>query len=69
MDRYGNDESVWTFFDHLQRRRDWLQQLLRALQETGLEDLANDLERVYEVHQVRKLSYVVVASMLLHLIA
>ncbi|KAJ6658616.1 hypothetical protein lerEdw1_020004 [Lerista edwardsae] len=56
VDRHGNDESVWKLFDHLQRRNGWLQQLIRALQETGLEDLAEDLKRVYEAHQVQSQS-------------
>lgn len=53
VDRHGNNESVWLFFDHLQRRKNWVQQLLCALVENHLGDIAEEIQHVYDAHQVR----------------
>nr|XP_060635414.1 mitochondrial antiviral-signaling protein [Anolis sagrei ordinatus] len=44
---YGNDRTVWEFFQRLQCRRGWLEILIEALQADGLEDLARKLLEVY----------------------
>ncbi|XP_062838325.1 mitochondrial antiviral-signaling protein isoform X2 [Anolis carolinensis] len=46
----GNDQTVFEFFQHLQCRYGWLEILIEALQVDGLEDLARELQDVYNTN-------------------
>ncbi|XP_042322755.1 mitochondrial antiviral-signaling protein isoform X2 [Sceloporus undulatus] len=51
--RHGNNLAVFEFFERLQSREGWLQVLIDALREDNLGDLADDLQRVYNMYQPR----------------
>ncbi|XP_033015475.1 mitochondrial antiviral-signaling protein [Lacerta agilis] len=47
-DREGNDLTVWELFQRLQTRRGWVLLLIQALQDQNQEELANEIEEVYD---------------------
>ncbi|XP_020856674.1 mitochondrial antiviral-signaling protein isoform X2 [Phascolarctos cinereus] len=53
IDRHGNRDSVWKLFDHLRKRTDWVNCLIRALTECELTDLAEVVANVYATNQAR----------------
>ncbi|XP_027701920.1 mitochondrial antiviral-signaling protein isoform X2 [Vombatus ursinus] len=53
IDRHGNRDSVWKLFDHLRKRTDWVNCLIKALRECELTDLANVVADVYASNQTR----------------
>ncbi|KAH0615747.1 hypothetical protein JD844_026160 [Phrynosoma platyrhinos] len=48
--RHGNNLAVLEFFERLQSRDGWLRELIEAVREDNLGDLADDLQRVYDMY-------------------
>ncbi|KAJ1213398.1 hypothetical protein NDU88_001035 [Pleurodeles waltl] len=49
----GNQRSTYEFLDALRRRKDWVNELIRALRACRHEDLADRLQLEYDAHQPR----------------
>ncbi|XP_008167836.2 mitochondrial antiviral-signaling protein isoform X1 [Chrysemys picta bellii] len=51
-DRKGNEHAVWKLFDYLKCRSGWVKELIEALRKNRHHDLADRVQRKYDVHQV-----------------